>query len=366
VGDQAAAFSVTTGDTTPQQFTFTDATNAALGTVTESNSVTIFGITLPAPISIVGGEYSINTGMFTNAPGTVTVGQQVVVRQTSSGTPATTTDTVLTVGGVSDTFSVTTIAADTTPDPFAFTPQVDVAFNAPITSNAVTITGINTATPISVLQVAGPVAIIEYSLDGGPFTIAAGTVTSGQQVRVRVISAATPSTNVTARLNVGDGNANFSVTTIATAPDTQPDPFFFVDVPNAALGEVVESDVVTVTGLTAPARVRIAGPAGSNPEYRIDGGAWTSAAVDGEVTAGQTLQLRHTSASEPGRAISTTVTVGIPPPPFPPGPNTTSFAAEFSSLTTPPGDGGSSSMDVLAIGLLGVVAFLRRRRLLVR
>jgi hypothetical protein len=213
VGDQGATFAVTTGDTTPQQFTFTDATNAALGTVTESNSVTIFGITLPAPISIVGGEYSINTGIFTSAPGTVTVGQQVVVRQTSSGTPATTTDTVLTVGGVADTFSVTTVPADTTPDAFAFTDQTGVALNSAITSNEITVAGINAAAPISVTDG-------QYSINGGAFTAAAGTVLAGNTVRVRVTSSATVSTAVNATLTIGGVSDTFTATTTATPPSS--------------------------------------------------------------------------------------------------------------------------------------------------
>jgi hypothetical protein len=362
VGDQAAAFSVTTGDTTPLPFTFTDVTNQPLNTLTPSNSVTIFGITLPSPISIVGGEYSINTGVFTSTAGTVTSGQQVVVRQTSSGTPATTTNTVLTVGGVSDTFAVTTVPVNQTPDQFTFVDQTGVALNTAIISNSVTVTGINAAAPISI--VGG-----QYSIGAGAFTAAAGTVVAGDTVRVQVTSANAASTATTATLSIGPGGGGvvsdtFSVTTSATPPDTQPTQFFFEDVPNADLGEVVESNEVTVTGIDSPARVRVTGPAGTNFQYRIEGGAWTSA--DGQITSGQTLQVRHTAASVPGRAVTTTVTIGIPPAGPPGTPNTTSFATAFSSLTTPPGDGGSSSMDLFAIGLLGGLAFLRRRSLKAR
>jgi hypothetical protein len=354
VGDQNATFSVTTGDTTPIQFTFTDVTGAPLNTLTTSNQITVFGITLPSPITITGGEYSIDSGLFTNAPGEVTNGQEVVVRQTSSPNFSTTTNTVLTIGGVSDTFSVTTLAADTTPDPFSFTPQVDVAFNAPIISNPVTITGINAATPISIVQVAGPVSAVEYSIDGAAFTSAAGTVTNGQQVRVRVTSAGTPSTATAAQLNVGGVVANFTVTTQVTPPDVVPDQFFFTDVENAEQGVVVESNIVTVTGMDPGAPISISGPAGSNSQYRINGGAWTSAA--GTINPGDTLQVRHTTASAAGRAVTSVVTVGNP---FP-APSTQRFQTAFSSLTTP-STGGSSSMDFLALGLLGGLAFLRRR-----
>jgi hypothetical protein len=353
VGDQNATFSVTTGDTEPLPFSFTDVTGAPLNTLTTSNQITVFGITLPSPITITGGEYQIGAGMFTSDPGTVVQGDLVTVRQTSSPNFSTTTDTVLNIGGVSDTFSVTTLAADTTPDPFTFTDQVDVAFGIPVTSAPVTITGINTGAAISVTGG-------EYSIDGGGFTNVAGTVTDGQQVRVRVTSAATPSTPTNATLTVGGASDTFTVTTQATPPDTQPDPFFFADVENAEQGVEVESDVITITGMDPGAAIRISGPAASSPQYRINGGAWTNAV--GTINPGDTLQVKHTTASVAGRAVSSTVTIGNPPPPGPPGtPNTTSRAAEFTSLTTPAG-GGSSSMDFLALGLLGGLAFLRRRR----
>jgi hypothetical protein len=210
VGNQGATFSVTTGDTTPIQFTFTDVTNAPLNALTSSNSVAIFGITLPSTISIVGGEYSINTGIFTSTPGTVTNGQQVVVRQTSSPTPGTTTNTVLTVGGVSDTFAVTTVPVDTTPDAFSFTDQPGVALNAAITSNQITVAGINAAAAIAVTGG-------EYSKNGGAFTSAAGTVVAGDTVRVRVTSSSTVSTAVDATLAIGGVSDTFTVTTTASS-----------------------------------------------------------------------------------------------------------------------------------------------------
>ncbi|HLB12793.1 MAG TPA: hypothetical protein VJO15_07540 [Dehalococcoidia bacterium] len=70
----------------------------------------------PAPVSITDGEYSISTdgganwGEWTGEDGTVADEDQVKVRQTASPGYEATTDAVLTVGGVSDTFSVTTRA----------------------------------------------------------------------------------------------------------------------------------------------------------------------------------------------------------------------------------------------------------------
>jgi|MudIll2142460700_1097286.scaffolds.fasta_scaffold50600_1 hypothetical protein len=98
-------------DTTPDQFTFTDQTGVTVNTVITSNTITVSGLNAATPISILGGTYAINGGSYTSANGTVSNGSTVRVQQTSSGNYSTTTDTTLTIGGVSDIFSVTTEAA---------------------------------------------------------------------------------------------------------------------------------------------------------------------------------------------------------------------------------------------------------------
>jgi hypothetical protein len=68
----------------------------------------ISGITSAAAVSIAGGEYSINGGEFTDQSGSVTNGQTIRVRLTSSTQTLTSVSSTLTVGGVAGTFSVTT------------------------------------------------------------------------------------------------------------------------------------------------------------------------------------------------------------------------------------------------------------------
>jgi outer membrane protein OmpA-like peptidoglycan-associated protein len=70
--------------------------------------ITVAGIDAPAAISVVGGEYNINGGAFTATAGTVTVGQTVSVRQTSSASALTATTATVTIGGVAEGFTVTT------------------------------------------------------------------------------------------------------------------------------------------------------------------------------------------------------------------------------------------------------------------
>ena len=103
--------SPTIGDTIPDDFTFIDQTSVALNTVIESAAITVTGMYADSDISVIGGEYSIDGGAYTSALGTVNNGQLVTVRHTSSSINNTQVDTTLTIGGVSDTFSTTTVVA---------------------------------------------------------------------------------------------------------------------------------------------------------------------------------------------------------------------------------------------------------------
>jgi ELWxxDGT repeat protein len=108
-------------DTRPDAFFFTDQTGAPLNAEAISGPITVAGIEAPAAISITGGKYSINSGPFTSAPGTVNNEDAVVVSAMSSGTYSRITGATLNVGGVSDTFSVTTMPVPTYTISFSFT-----------------------------------------------------------------------------------------------------------------------------------------------------------------------------------------------------------------------------------------------------
>jgi hypothetical protein len=100
-------------DTTPDAFTFTDVTSAPLSTTETSNTITIAGLGsgVSVAVTVTGGTYSKNGGSYVSSAGTAQNGDTFAVRHTSSSSNSTATNTVLTVGGVSDTFTSTTIAS---------------------------------------------------------------------------------------------------------------------------------------------------------------------------------------------------------------------------------------------------------------
>jgi hypothetical protein len=104
----------TVTDTVPSPFAFTDVTGATISTVYTSNTATISGLTGTATIRVTGGTISKNGGAFSSAQNTITNGNTVAVRVTSSASYSTAVNAVVTIGGVSDTYTVTTGTAPVT------------------------------------------------------------------------------------------------------------------------------------------------------------------------------------------------------------------------------------------------------------
>jgi hypothetical protein len=93
-----------------------------------------------------------------------------------------------------------------TPDPFSFTPQTGVALNTTITSNPITVRGINT--PVSIAVING-----SYSVNALPFVNIIGSVNNSDTVLVNILSASTAGAVRTAMLTIGGVSAGFTVTT---------------------------------------------------------------------------------------------------------------------------------------------------------
>ena len=114
IGTISALFGTTTlitvpTDNTPDSFSFTDQTAVAVTSDIISNTITVSGVNVPTTISITGGMFSVNNGIFTAVSTTLSEGDTVKVKHTSSANEGTLTQTTLTIGGVSDLFKSTTL-----------------------------------------------------------------------------------------------------------------------------------------------------------------------------------------------------------------------------------------------------------------
>lgn len=286
-------------DTTPDQFVFADQTGVALNTKITSAPITVTGINSGSSISVSGGQYSRNNGSFTSSKGTAYNGDSIRVRHTSSTAYNATINTVLTIGGIKDTFSSTTqanVPTDTTPDAFSFTAQTNVAVSSPITSNTITVSGINAAAAISI---SGGT----YSINNGSFTSSAGTVNNGDAVKVQVQSSSTNSTITTATLDIGGIAGAFSATTLAAVVDTTPDAFSFSAQNGVEPATTLTSNAITVSGINAPATISISGGL-----YSVNGA--TFVATEGQVNNGDSVRVQQISSPEYGVTTTSTLTIG--------------------------------------------------------
>lgn len=204
-------------DNTPNQFTFDDVTNADLSTNYESNTITVSGLIGSAAISVLGGQYRLNSGTPTSVAGTVINGDTVSALGTSPDTNSDQTDVTVVIGTVSDTFSIMTVDLDTQPDPFTFTPVLSASLNTTYESNTITVSGLNATAPVTI-DTTGLTGAVGYSKNGGPYTTALGTAGNGDTFKVRLTTNNTPDITKTTTLNIGGVTGVFSVKTTAYTP----------------------------------------------------------------------------------------------------------------------------------------------------
>ena len=167
------------------------------------------------------------------------------------------------------TFHITTKAdfvsriesLDTTPDAFTFTAQTEVSPGTAVTSNAITVSGINSLASISV---SGGSLMV----NGSDFT--GTTVANGQTVAVTVTASASFNTKTTATVTIGGVQGTFSVTTENRRPTAEAGDNQTVD----------EGDTVTLSG------------SGTDPEGESVTYAWRQ-------TSGATVALSSTSVAAP-------------------------------------------------------------------
>ncbi len=95
-------------DTTPTAFTLQESTNVESSTQVLSEILTPTGYNTATSIKVVGAEMSINNGAWTAADSTISPGQTVQLRMTSSANVYTAKDATLTIGGVSTTWHTQT------------------------------------------------------------------------------------------------------------------------------------------------------------------------------------------------------------------------------------------------------------------
>lgn len=308
----SATWNVTSADTTPAGFNFTNLADIEPASILGSNLVTISGINKAVPVTVTGDAsagVSIRGGG-TVKSGTASVGDTLQIWMTSGSHGQSKTAT-LQVGASSSSWTVTTRAEDATPDSFNFTNLSGQDGNKLVTSPAVRIGGfLDEPLSISVAGAGNP----QISVNGGSW-VKTADLYANQPVAVRLTSGAEDGNTRTATVTVGGVSGDFSVTT----KDLVPNNLSFADNNAAVAGTVVSSNNVTISGITAPITASVSGQGSPALEVNNSGSLVSSAIVsNGDVvkihltapnTLGSTYQA--TLAANSVTAVwSVTTTVG--------------------------------------------------------
>lgn len=297
IGNTSTSFTSVTKpqptDVTPDPISFTPIENAKLSTLVESNQVTITGIDTPVNIAVEDGEYKVNDGDYTSTASSVSAGDTVKVRHTTSAETNTSVTTVVTVGDLSANFSSTT-GADNTPDDITFTTQSNVELSSVVTSNEVTISGIEGEVKVTADNA-------EVSLNGAEFSLAETKLSNGDKIKVRHTSSKQYSTQVESQITIGD--KTFSFKSVTKEQDIQPDSVEFVSQTDVELAAVITSNEVVIAGVDGNVAITV-----NNGEYSVNGAEFSASAA--VVTNGDKVVVRHTSSSKASSSVESSIGIG--------------------------------------------------------
>lgn len=108
---------------------------------------------------------------------------------------------------------------------------------------------------------------------------------------------------ISAQTVTGTGNLTITVENVT---DLSPDPFTIPALTGSAIGALVTSSAITISGVAGEVPVSVSGD--GSPQIRIGAGTWTSGPAT--VLNGQTVTVRFTTAATPLTELSVTLTVG--------------------------------------------------------
>lgn len=311
-------------DDDPDPFDFTDLSNLEINTLTVSDTLTITGIddTIGVDIFIVGnGELRINgTGSWVQTA-KIFDGDTLQLRNTTSNFYSTTVETVVQLGIFQANWNITTRAADTTINDFTFNDVINADINTIHESNTVTISGaddnLNGNNPLP-LSFSGNG---QYRITRGGSVVqeytnsSSNTCNNGDVIQLKQTASGSYSTKTDATLTVANQSDTYSVTTRPRPIDTIPDQFTFTDQTGVLRNEIIYSNIITLSGMTAfgdEGTATINGTSGSNAQYKVVRGGstvrnWTSGSF--AVQLGDKIQLRLLSATDSLGSRDATFTV---------------------------------------------------------
>lgn len=305
VGKRTASWTVSTKvkDNNPNAFTFDTINQTEISTITQSNTITLSGLesgyTTYTFISSGSGTFSVNGSLTYVTSAYVNNNDTIRMKQTSSSVYDTPVITEITVGEYTTQFTVRTRLADSTINPITFSSITNANINVEQLSNTVTLSGVD----VGILLSANISTNAGISINSSPsYVFGPVGVNNGDTIRIRI-----PGTSLTeyskttiATLNVSGVIGTFSVTTRPVPIKTIPNSFSFTAITNAELLTVIESNIITLSGMTT-GDSGAATISGTSAEFKVTRNGsvvknYSSSSF--QVLNGDQIQLRITSGGE--------------------------------------------------------------------
>ncbi len=341
VGRKTASWQVRTKiiDVDPTPFTFTNVTNGEIGVGYTSNEVTISGLEpgFDFLASITSGSGQI---IKNGAPGVPSVnvinGDRIYLRllapfeysEFPTGSGVKTNTTTVQVGSYSTSWSVSSRNVDVFINPFDFNDVNNALVSSVYTAESVntsgivtTITGADQGIPL-VTAVSGCELQVDQPAAGGGFTIRRpfstqnAVVFNGDKLTVRITTGPNFSETKVGIVTVSNFEGRFIVTTRPRPIDTIPDRFDFVDLNGQTRNSTVESNEITLVGMTTftdEGTASIAtGTNGGNAQFQVvrNGSIIRSfGTANANVRQGDKIKLRITTS--PDSNINRTATFRV-------------------------------------------------------
>ncbi|MCM2343552.1 MAG: hypothetical protein NDJ24_03250 [Alphaproteobacteria bacterium] len=359
------------GDTTPDAFNYNPMTKQAAASTADvaAASIVIGGINTATPVSVSGGgspEYQINGGGWTSTPGTINNGDTLDIRADAPATNGQRHKVTVTVGtyttywyvGAGDTGLTRRVflrsatangnlggagGADLLCRNTASAIGMGTNWGAIISESgvdsfAVNRTNVNWGT---LVNLAGSTIATSWDdlWDGtistginrteAGTTITGGGVITGTLSNGRAASAlcsvwTTSTTSLPMQLgssgstsstwltnstpNCGTASYLYCIETGANPADRMPNVFTYIPMTRQAAPSTadVATGAVGISGIDSGTAVSVSG--GGNPEYQINGGAWTS--TPGTINSGDTLNVRADTPATANQRNKVTIKVG--------------------------------------------------------
>ncbi len=200
---------------------------------------------------------------------------------------------------------------DITPDPFFFADVDNAVPGQEVESERVAITGVNGRIVfVAAAEFDSFIRVCDQSAEDDPtgasctmYTATSQFVKNGQYVQIKATPGDQFFTSYLVRITVGDTETYWSINT-GPPPDREPNAFTIPDKSDQPRNTLIESDVITITGINTPVTVI----ASNGAQVSVNNGSFVNTPTN--VSNNDTLKVRLLSSPDFNTEVNTSIIIG--------------------------------------------------------